>query len=117
MDDLLRLADPDRLILGVLLGSLATAMGGDPEENPNWLMILLDTIGSSYVTLLKAAVVPLVVTAVIASIANLRDVSNAARLAWKTLVWFAITALIAVLIGMVLGVLIQRCGHGSSAAR
>ncbi|MEX3510042.1 sodium:proton antiporter [Kocuria sp. WRN011] len=104
------------LILGVLLGSLATAMGGDPEENPNWLMIVLDTIGSSYVTLLKAAVVPLVVTAVIASIANLRDVSNAARLAWKTLVWFAITALIAVLIGMVLGVVIQP-GVGTGQAQ
>ncbi|GAA2119030.1 dicarboxylate/amino acid:cation symporter [Kocuria atrinae] len=104
------------LILGVLLGSLAASMGGDPEVNPNWLMTTLDTIGASYVTLLKAAVVPLVVTAVIASIANLRDVSNAARLAWKTLVWFAITALIAVLIGMVLGVVIQP-GVGTGQAQ
>ena len=48
------------LVLGVLLGSLAAAMGGDPEENPNWLMTTLDTIGTSYVTILKAAVVPLV---------------------------------------------------------
>ena len=95
------------LILGLLLGSLAAAMGGDPEENPNWLMTTLDTIGTSYVTILKAAVVPLVVTAVISSIANLRDVSNAARLAWKTLLWFAITALIAVVIGMLLGVIAQ----------
>ena len=52
------------LIAGVLLGSLASAMGGDPEESPNWLMTTLGTIGSSYVTILKAAVVPLVVTAV-----------------------------------------------------
>ncbi|WP_223841990.1 dicarboxylate/amino acid:cation symporter [Kocuria sp. cx-455] len=104
------------LILGVLLGSLAASMGGDPEENPNWLMTTLDTIGASYVTLLKAAVVPLVVTAVIASIANLRDVSNAARLAWKTLVWFAITALVAVSIGMVLGVVIQP-GVGTGQAQ
>ena len=104
------------LILGVLLGSLAVSLGGDPEENPNWLMTTLDTIGASYVTLLKAAVVPLVATAVIASIANLRDVSNAARLAWKTLVWFAITALIAVLIGMVLGVVIQP-GVGTGQAQ
>lgn len=95
------------LIAGVLLGSLASAMGGDPEESPNWLMTTLGTIGSSYVTILKAAVVPLVVTAVISSIANLRDVSNAARLAWKTLMWFAITSLIAVVIGMVLAVVVQ----------
>ncbi|MDO4919677.1 dicarboxylate/amino acid:cation symporter [Kocuria sp.] len=104
------------LVLGVLLGSLAAAMGGDPEESPNWLMTTLDTIGSSYVTILKAAVVPLVVTAVISSIANLRDVSNAARLAWKTLMWFAITSLIAVVIGMVLGVVIQP-GIGTGQAQ
>ena len=104
------------LVLGVLLGWLAAGMGGDPEDSPNWLMTTLDTIGSSYVTILKAAVVPLVVTAVIASIANLRDVSNAARLAWKTLVWFAFTALIAVLIGMILGVVIQP-GQGAEQAQ
>ena len=32
---------------------------------------------------------------------------TAARLAWKTLLWFCITALISVVIGMVLGVVIQ----------
>ncbi|RLY92294.1 dicarboxylate/amino acid:cation symporter [Kocuria tytonicola] len=104
------------LVLGVLLGSLAAAIGGDPEEDPNWLMTTLDTIGSSYVTILKAAVVPLVVTAVITSIANLRDVSNAARLAWKTLMWFAITSLIAVVIGMVLAVVAQP-GVGTGQAQ
>ena len=37
---------------------------------------------------------PLVLTAIIVSIANLRQVTNAARLAVQTLVWFALTALI-----------------------
>ena len=71
------------LILGLLLGSLAAAMGGDPEENPNWLMTTLDTIGTSYVTILKAAVVPLVVTAVISSIANRNSISAESR-SWLT---------------------------------
>lgn len=95
------------LVLGVILGLIARAIGGDPESSPNALMSVLDIIGSTYVTILKAAVVPLVVTAVIASIANLDQVANAARLAWKTLLWFCITALIAVVIGMVLGVVVQ----------
>ncbi|MCP3426842.1 dicarboxylate/amino acid:cation symporter [Rothia sp. AR01] len=95
------------LVAGVVLGFAAAAMGGDAEESPNWLMVTLDTIGTSYVSLLKAAVVPLIVTAVIASIANLNQVTNAARLAWKTLLWFAITALIAVVIGIGLGVVFQ----------
>ncbi|MEX5263448.1 MULTISPECIES: dicarboxylate/amino acid:cation symporter [Kocuria] len=103
------------LLLGVVLGTVADALGGDPDTDPNWLMTALDTIGTSYVSLLKAAVVPLIVTAVISSIANLREVSNAARLAWKTLLWFGITALIAVTVGLVLGLVVQP-GAGSGAA-
>lgn len=95
------------LILGVLLGALALALGGDAKSNPNWLMATLDTIGSSYVTLLKAAVIPLVFTAVVASISNLAQVTNAARLAVNTLVWFAITAFFAVSIGIILGLVVQ----------
>lgn len=95
------------LVLGVLLGLLATRLGGDATDSPNWLMTTLATIGTSYVTLLKAAVVPLIFTAVVSSIANLAQVSNAARLATKTLLWFAYTALIAVIIGLVLGLVTQ----------
>ena len=57
--------------------------------------------------------IPLIVTAVIVSIANLKQVSNAARLAGQTLLWFAITALIAVSIGIGLG-LLTHPGRNSS---
>lgn len=95
------------LIVGLGLGLLARQLGGDPETDPNGLVTTLSTIGSSYVSILKAAVVPLIFTAVVSSIANLRQVTNAARLAWNTLLWFAITSLIAVTIGIFLGVLFQ----------
>nr|WP_257794638.1 dicarboxylate/amino acid:cation symporter [Arthrobacter sp. zg-Y238] len=94
------------LIAGLALGLLAKSMGTVDDE-PNWLTTTLDTIGTSYVSLLKAAVVPLIFTAVVSSIANLRAVSNAARLAWQTLLWFAITALISVVIGILLGFFLQ----------
>ncbi|CAM3629941.1 dicarboxylate/amino acid:cation symporter [Nocardiopsis rhodophaea] len=94
------------LILGVALGIVARQMGGD-VDNPNWLAVTLDTIGSTFVSLLMTIVPPLIVLAVISSIANLRNVSNAARLAGQTLLWFAITALIAVAIGISLGLVIR----------
>ncbi|WP_017618826.1 dicarboxylate/amino acid:cation symporter [Nocardiopsis gilva] len=81
-------------------------MGGGADD-PNWLAVTLDTIGSTFVTLLRTIVPPLIVLAVISSIASLRNVSNAARLAGQTLVWFAITALIAVSIGIGLGLIIR----------
>lgn len=102
------------LLVGLALGLIAKYTG-HTEESPNAIGTTLDTIGSSYVTLLKAAVVPLVFTAVVSSIANLREVTNAARLAGQTLLWFAITALIAVVIGMVLGTVFQP-GANTSAA-
>lgn len=103
------------LVLGLVLGLIARNLGGDPETNPNALTQTLSTVGSSYVSLLKAAVVPLIFTAVVSSIANLRYVTNAARLAWNTLLWFAITAFIAVIIGIVLGLIFQP-GAGTGQA-
>ncbi|MBG0738380.1 dicarboxylate/amino acid:cation symporter [Paeniglutamicibacter antarcticus] len=95
------------LIVGLVLGLIAKSIGTGPKAAPNGLDTTLTTIGSSYVSLLQAAVVPLIFTAVVSSIANLSQVANAARLAWNTLLWFAITALIAVSIGIGLGLLFQ----------
>lgn len=95
------------LVAGVLLGLLARQLGPDAEGNPNGLAATLSTIGSGYVTLLRTAVVPLIFLAIVASITQLRNVTNAARLAGQTLLWFGITALFAVTIGIVLGVTIQ----------
>jgi Na+/H+-dicarboxylate symporter len=103
------------LILGVALGLVARAIGPVDEDSPNWLTSTLDTIGSSFVDLLRTLVVPLVVTAIIASIANLRGVSGAARLAGRTLLWFAVTALIAVVIGIALGLIFQP-GNNTSVS-
>ncbi len=101
------------LVLGVVLGLVAREIGPVADGSPNWLTSTLQTIGSSFVMLLKTLVPPLIVTAVIVSIANLKQVSNAARLAGQTLLWFGITALIAVGIGIGLGLLTQP-GRNSS---
>jgi Na+/H+-dicarboxylate symporter len=103
------------LVLGVALGWVALSIGpvnaGTDAEQPNWLTSTLDTIGSSFVTLLRAIVPPLIFTAIVASVANLRNVANGARLAWRTLLWFAITALVSVVIGIGLGLVLQPGKH------
>jgi Na+/H+-dicarboxylate symporter len=87
------------LSLGVVLGLVARSY------DLSWLATGLDALGGIFVGLLKAAVPPLVFTAIVVSIANLRQVTNAARLATQTLLWFMITSLIAVAIGIGLGLL------------
>lgn len=104
------------LIAGVILGLIARSWGPVSDTADNWLGQTLDTIGTSYVTLLKAAVVPLVITAIIASIGNLRKVTNAARLAMSTLLWFALTALIAVVLGLIIGIVMQPGAHADAAS-
>lgn len=87
------------LVLGALLGWVARTYEVDG------LATFLDVLGSAFVSLLRTIVVPLVFLAIVVSVARLRDVSNAARLAGQTLLWFAITAAIAVSIGITLGLL------------
>ncbi|WP_040161678.1 dicarboxylate/amino acid:cation symporter [Nigerium massiliense] len=87
------------LAVGIVLGALARAYSLD------WLTTTLSTIGTIFVQLLRVIVVPLVLTALIVSITQLRQVTNAARLAVQTLIWFAITAAISVAIGIALGLL------------
>ena len=87
------------LVLGVALGFLARA------NDLSWLTSTLDTVGGLFVQLLKLAVPPLVFAAIVVSVVSLRGVTNAARLALKTLLWFGATALIAVSVGIGLGLL------------
>ncbi|MCR8579923.1 dicarboxylate/amino acid:cation symporter [Streptomyces sp. Isolate_219] len=87
------------LALGVLLGWVAKS--GDV----GWLTTTLQHIGDLFVQLLKLAVAPLVFFAILVSITNLRQVNNAARLASRTLLWFMVTSLIAVAIGLAIGLL------------
>ncbi|MFB7222956.1 dicarboxylate/amino acid:cation symporter [Streptomyces sp. NPDC056227] len=94
------------LVLGVLLGWLARS------QDINWLYTTLDKVGHIFVQLLKLAVAPLVFFAILVSITNLRKVNNAARLATRTLLWFMITSLIAVAIGLAIG-LITNPGSGT----
>lgn len=95
------------MAVGLVLGWVARNIGPDAAGQPNWLTTTLATTGSIFVQLLQALVPALIFTAIVASISNLRQLSNAATLVWQTLLWFALTAFIAVLIGIALGLLIQ----------
>ncbi len=104
-----RLSFGAQVLLGMAAG-LALGLIARATELPA-LGETLHTLGQIFVQLLKALVPPLVFTAIVASIATLRDLENAAKLVTQTLLWFALTALIAVAIGIALGLLIQPGLH------
>jgi Na+/H+-dicarboxylate symporter len=85
------------LVLGALAGYLAKRTG------QQWLVTTLDELGDVFTSLLQFTVIPLVFTAIVVGITSLRHLGGArtaARLGGKTLLWFATTSLIAVLIGI-----------------
>ncbi len=93
------------LVVGIAAGFIARTW------DIAWLTATLKQVGGIFVQLLKLAVPPLVFTAVLVSVAGLRHVTNAARLAGRTLAWFLGTSLIAVAVGIALG-LITNPGRG-----
>ncbi|WP_199439494.1 dicarboxylate/amino acid:cation symporter [Umezawaea beigongshangensis] len=85
------------LVLGALAGHLAK------RTEQQWLITTLEKLGDVFTSLLQFTVIPLVFTAIVVGITSLRHLGGArtaARLGGKTLLWFATTSLIAVLIGI-----------------
>jgi len=99
------------MVVGLGLGLLARNLGPAEGQSGYALAETLHQVGAIFVQLLRVLVPPLVFTAIVASIANIAQLQNAARLVWRTLFWFAVTALIAVLIGIVLGLILQPGLH------
>lgn len=90
-----------RVVAGFVLGALAGwAFGPDAER---WF----GPLGDLYVTLIMMIAVPLVFFAVINAVASLSGQKSIAALAGRTFVWFAITAVLAVGVGLASGWLIK----------
>lgn len=69
--------------------------------------VWLQPIGDVYLNLIRMVVAPLVLFTIASSIAKLGEGAGAVRLGVRTLVWFAITSLLAVLVGFAFGHIIN----------
>lgn len=84
-------------ILGIIAGLILR------ESAVTWLQ----PIGDLYLNLIRMVVAPLVLFTIASSIAKLGEGAGAVRLGVKTIMWFAITSLLAVLVGFAFGHLIN----------
>ncbi|MGH8062644.1 MAG: dicarboxylate/amino acid:cation symporter [Pseudoxanthomonas sp.] len=90
-----------RVLAGFVLGALAGwAFGTDAET---WF----GPLGDLYVTLIKMIAVPLVFFAVINAVASLSGQKSIAALAGRTFLWFALTAVLAVGVGLAFGWIVK----------
>ncbi|WP_207906845.1 dicarboxylate/amino acid:cation symporter [Luteibacter rhizovicinus] len=83
-----------RVAAGFVLGALVGWLMGPAAQT--WFAPL----GELYVTLIKMIAVPLVFFAVLHSVSSLHGVKDVAALGGRTFVWFAITAALAVVVGL-----------------
>ncbi|MCK9488318.1 MAG: dicarboxylate/amino acid:cation symporter [Xanthomonadales bacterium] len=83
-----------RVAAGFVLGGLAGWLMGPAAAT--WFQPL----GTIYITLIRMIAVPLVFFAVMNAVASLHGQRSIAALAGRTFAWFAITAVLAVLIGL-----------------
>ena len=90
-----------RVLGAFVLGGLAGWLMGPAAE------VWLQPLGDLYVTLIKMIAVPLVFFAVINAVASLHGQKSIAALGGRTFLWFAITAVLAVAIGLLVGVVMQ----------
>ena len=94
------------LVAGLLLGLLAAGLA--QRGQPALADVLRDIrpLGSLFLNLLSMVVIPLVATALFAGIAKLGDLRTVGRLVVRTLTFFWATAIVAILLGFLVGALV-----------
>ncbi|TZF91059.1 dicarboxylate/amino acid:cation symporter [Cognatilysobacter lacus] len=90
-----------RVLLGFVLGALAGWALGPAAAT--WF----GPLGDMYVRLIKMIAVPLVFFAVVNAVAALHGQKSMAKLGGRTFLWFALTAVIAVGVGLLVGTIMQ----------
>lgn len=83
-----------RVAAGFVLGGLAGWLLGPTAA------LWFEPLGTLYVTLIKMIAIPLVFFAVLHSVSSLHGVANVAALGGRTFAWFALTAALAVGVGL-----------------
>ena len=90
-----------RVLTGFVLGALAGWLLGPSAK------VWFGPLGDLYVNLIKMIAVPLVFFAVINAVGSLHGQKSIAGLAGRTFAWFAVTAVLAVAVGLVFGLVLQ----------
>jgi Na+/H+-dicarboxylate symporter len=97
-----------KILIGMALGAIA---GGTANlGNIGWLrssLISVEPVGTAFIRLITMIVVPLIVASIVVGAASLGDVRRLGRIGGKTVVYFVLTTVAAVTLGLVLSNLVK----------
>ncbi len=88
------------LVLGVIVGAL---MSGSPATIETWIR----PFGTLFLNFIKMLIVPLVFLSLVVGVTSLKDPARMGRIGIKTIVWYLLTTAIAVVIGLIFGLVFE----------
>ena len=94
-----KLSLPAWILIALVAGILA---GLCFLKNPEFTTEYIKPFGTIYINLLKFLVVPVVITSIVSGVVSLGDVKRVGSIGWKTIVYYLVTTLIAIVIGLIL---------------
>ncbi|MDO4948876.1 MAG: dicarboxylate/amino acid:cation symporter [Bacteroidales bacterium] len=92
--------------IGVAL-LLAIAVGCLLQDNAAWAETYIQPFGNIFLNLLKFIVIPLVTCSIMTGMVDMGDISKLGKLSIRTLLYFTITTLVAVAIGLLFATLMK----------
>lgn len=94
------------LVLGILYSFISSASGWN-EFTVEWIA----PFGKIFIRMLKFIAIPLVLFSIISGIASLKDISSLGRVGVKTLLFYLVTTVFAISVGLVLVNVIKPGSH------
>ncbi|NLD18134.1 MAG: dicarboxylate/amino acid:cation symporter [Tissierellia bacterium] len=89
-----------RILIGMVIGII---VGYFLQGSPEIATTYIAPIGTVFLNLIKMIIVPMVFSSLVVGVAGMEDVTKLGRIGAKTFIYFFITTAIAIVIGLVLG--------------
>lgn len=101
------------VILGIIAGVVVRAIGleSDADKFPPRTVMYVNFIGDVFLRILKSLILPLIVSSLIAAVGSL-DISLSKRIGTRAIVYYMLTTVMAVILGIILVTSIRPGGDG-----
>lgn len=86
------------MILGVLIGFIATFVGG--EEGKKLIVDWVKPFGTIFINLLKLMAIPLILSSLVKGVSDLRDISSLSKMGGQTIFLYMATTFFAIVVGL-----------------
>lgn len=91
-----------QILIGILLGALIGYVASGYEAGPGIITNWVKPIGDIFIRLLKVLAVPLIFVSLTKGIGDLKDLSTLSKMGVRTIGWYMLTTVFAVLLGLFL---------------